>query len=408
MEALPKMTRPLASKVYLYLIPEPFRPKLNKRRLSEAFPKPDVTPSQDWAFIEDLHTEIRIWYLKNDNDQFEMAKKIRTYLTDEIIPAEKTLMGRAHLRDDTATLSFLVDGNQSRTIPNGGDGKLDIYIFNIPQAMNAKAYVSSYGLPYIASVQCPSAPTFMAFNLSWGKTATAKQIASTLSHEYFHVLQYTYHRKKSCSDYQKMDEGTATYLKQYVYPKYNDEHDWFQFVEDGSVSLITAAYESWIFYYWLVEMQGKHIMPRLYTTMEQMGGMDSVNAVLDGGFKKQWVEYLNYEWNQEPLQDGFKFWDNFTPVPGRGQIQNRHLPPIPVENVDLDENGQYRKVMDLNLKPLTRDYYAFKMRDRNIRSIAIENPVFWQARKVRTKVMVLKKGATSFEELLWEDNGDSP
>lgn len=407
MRLLPDMPVAIASRVYLYLLPEPFRPKANKRRSFEDFPIASEIPAQEWTFLDDLTAEIRVWYLKDDPGQLALANLVKNILANEAIPSIKTLMGRTHLRDDLNNTSFLVSLGIERKIPNGGDGKLDVYIYNIPAEENARGMAISYPLPNVEGYRCPARPAYIAVDYAWANGASRKALAGTLAHEYFHVVQATYNRKDNCSQYSKLDEATATYIKQYVYPKDNEEHSWFQFAEDGRLSLMDAAYESWNFYYWLTEMQGKQTISSLYTTMDNKGAMDSVDAVLKGGFKKNWVEYLVYEWNQDPLQDGFRQWDNYTPKPGRGAKVDRHLPPIQVEDVVLNENGQFRRDMNFELKPLTRDYYAFKIKDSNVRSIAIENPVFWNARKVKAKVMIVRKGQTSTEELLWEDNDRS-
>jgi|GEM_PF-5007751 len=401
MEVLTEMPETLASVVYAHMIPPPYRASgLNKA--ANDIPKPEEIPSAAWAFIDDLTMEIRVWYEKDNADQLAMALKIKKAMADEIIPSLKTLMGRTHPRDDLNNRNILVQVGISRGQPNGGDGKLDIYIFNINAG--TKAWAQGYGVEPVSGVGCAAKPSYMAVNLSWAKTAPDKKFVSTMAHEYFHTIQMSYNRKASCPDYDKMDEGTATYIKHHVYPKYNDEHDWFFWSEDGRWSFLDVNYATWPFYYFLAEMQGAASMAQLYQTMESKPAVESLNAVLSGGFKKQWLEYAVYEWNQEPLMDGFKQWDNYTAKPGRGELDaNQHMPPIEIEKVVLDANGQFRKDMEMELKPLTRDFYAFDVSSAGIRSIAIENPVFWNGSKVKVKALVRKRGESQFDEILWED-----
>jgi hypothetical protein len=405
---LPQMTRSLAVQVYWYMIPAPYRPEPNNK-LNADFPIPSDIPQQEWTFIDDAASNIRVWFQKDQDDQRVIAGRIRTHLRDTIIDAQKRLMGRTHPKDDLGNHSILVALGIRRAIPNGGDGKLDIYLHVLPPEPNGarppKAWVMGYDREATSSHSCPSRPSFMAFNLTWAKRVNDNKLKSTLAHEYFHVLQNSYDRRLECDEYDKIDEGTATYIKHYMYPQVNDEHDWYQFAQNGRLSLIDAAYESWPFYLFMAETHGTHSISTLYNNMNLYGAMESINKSLDGGFKKQWVEYSVYEWNQEPLQDGPRIWDNFTVIPGRGTPDNRgRLPKIDVEKVKLDQNGQYRFDMNMELKPLTRDFYAFDLSANGIRSVAIENPVMMNGRKVNVKALIRRKGQTSFDEVLWQEN----
>ncbi|HAZ11948.1 MAG: hypothetical protein A2X86_07145 [Bdellovibrionales bacterium GWA2_49_15] len=405
---LAQMSPPLAAHVYFYMIPPAYLPAADGNKDVQNFPQPRLIPSQDWAFIENVSSEIRVWYQTDQAEQLLMANQIRALMSDEIIPKEKALMGRTHPRDDLNTRSILVSVGIERAQPNGGDGKLDIYIYNIPAGDDGsappKAWVMGYTVDEVSGLGCPARPSYMSVNLAWAKTADPKKFASTLAHEYFHAIQNSYNRKDECEGYNKIDEGTATYIKHHIFPKYNDEHIWWEFSENGRLSLLDEDYETWPFYFFMVQMQGEAVMPKLHETMGSNRAIESVNKVLDGGFKKQWLEYAVYEWNQEPLFDGFRQWDDYNIIPGRGAKDAAgHLPPIKVEKVTLDANGQYRYQMDMELKPLTRDFYAFDVSDANIRTVAIENPVFWNGRKVKVKALVRRKGETKFDELLWED-----
>ncbi len=406
-KVLPQMQQVLALRVYTYMIPPAYLPS-TKNKDNKAFPIPEPIPGQNWIYIENVSSEVRVWFLKDQDDQLLMAHQIRSLLSDEIIPAEKALMNRTHPRDDLNSASILVSLGVERVQPNGGDGKLDVYLYNIPPDEDgtaaAKAWVMGYHVDEVSGYGCPARPSFMSVNLAWAKTADPKKLASTLAHEYFHAIQNSYDRKDECAGYNNVDEGTATYLKHHVYPKYNDEHDWWEFSENGGLSLLDGAYETWPFYFFMVEMQGSSVLQKSYEMMGSNRAIEAINKTLSGGFQKQWIEYAVYEWNQEPLQDGFRQWDDYNIVPGRGAADAAgHVPPIKIEKVALDANGQYRYPMKMELKPLTRDFYAFDVSDASIRTVAIENPVFWNGRKVNAKVLVRKKGQTQFDEILWED-----
>lgn len=402
MKQLPQMDIGLAASAYRYMIPPAYLDHSNQKG-EATVPTPNDVPNNNWAFIDDVTASIRVWYEKDNQDQIQLAKLIHLKLAKEIIPVETKLMGRSHLADHLNTRNLLVSAGIERAQPNGGDGKLDVYIYNLPPEANTRAWVQPYDVEEGAG--CVPRPGYLAVNLSWAQTATPERIASTLAHEYFHTIQISYDRKGDCTEYDNMDEGTATYIKHFVYPNYNHEHEWFEFFEDGRQSLMDAAYATWPFYYFMVEMQGSDSLSKLHSMMEQHRAIEALNSTLKGGFKEQWVDYAVYEWNQDPLQDGFFRWDNYKFLPGRGAKDNEgHLPPIKVEKVTLDQDGQYRYDMKLELKQLTRDFFAFDLTDPEIRSIAIENPVFWNAKKINVKALVRKKGQTQFEELLWDNN----
>ncbi len=413
---LPSMTSSIAISVFNYMIPPPYRSVQNLKvgeptfkLMEEEVPTPNLIPRLDWDHIDNVYSNIRVWYEKDDTDQFLMATKIRDLLSNKIIPDIKKLTGRTHLPDDIVNSSLAVTLGISRTIPNGGDGKLDIYLHNLAilegDTSAAKGWTQRYKFGAANGFNCPAQPAYMAFNFNWAKSATEEKFASTLAHEYFHIVQHSYDRKGDCLEYYDLDEGVATWIKHYVFPDYNDEHVWFSFSENGRQSLMNGAYETWPFYFFMTNYNGDSIIAKMYELQANELSIESINKALPGGFKEQWPIYALYEWNQDPLQDSFKDWDKYYVKPGRGAANTgEHLPPIEIEKVTLDTNGQFSRVMDFELKPLTRDFYAFDLSDNEIRSISIDNPVFYNAKKVTVKALVRKKGQSQFEELTWTDS----
>lgn len=413
-DLLPKMTESVARAVYTHMIPPPYRPKQSHSpRFLDTFddadfPKPEEIPSGEWAFVDHIGAGIRVWYEKDNNNQFIIANRIKNALGGYIVDQIKGLMGRTHLPDNVVNSRLLVRLGIDRAQPNGGDGKLDVYLFNITpdpgKILPARAWVQVYDLEPKPGYGCPSTASYMAVDYGFATRSTPERLATTLAHEYFHVIQNTYDRKVNCVDYHPTDEGVATYIKDYVYPNYNHEHEWYEFFEDGAQSFLGSSYDTWYFYKFMKEMQGASVFQELYNAEGSDNDYESLNKVLKGGFKDQWLEFAVYNWNQAPLMDGFKQWDKINFVPGRAPKAAGHLTPIPIEKVTLDINGHYSKQMDLNLPPLTRDFYAFDVSNSEIRTVAVDNPVFFNTKKARMKVLIKRKGQNSFDEVIWEDN----
>ncbi len=405
-DRLPEMTEDIAIAVYEELIPPPYR---SNAKFSFGIPMPKDVPSEDWSFVEDYIVDLRVWYKRDSVAELNLAQKILGHLKNTIIPTQKKLTGRTHLSDVLNNESLWVRAGVDRYQPNGGDGKLDVYLFGMQANANGtinRAWVLNYPAKKVAGIGCAASASYMAVNLNWAINASDDRLASTLAHEYFHVIQNTYSRVDSCQGVFKIDEATATYIKHYVYPNYNHEHEWYEFIEQPLVSFLDTSYAAWTFFLFLEQMQGEERLVKFYEMMSSQKVFDALNSVLNGGFKKQWLENAVYEWNQDPLADGFKQWDKISWTPGRGtpNASSGRMPPIKIEKVSLNPKGQYRYEMQMKLKPLTRDFYAFDVTDTNIRSIAIENPTILNARRVQTKALVRKKGESKFTEYLWDDN----
>ncbi len=404
---LPQMSGTLASYVYQLLIPEPFRPSAVglTNSIQGDFPDPRFYPSTQWKFVDHTIANIRVWYETDDPTKEALAIKIKDILGDKVIEPTRRLMGRTHPADDDINRTLKVRLGLEKTMPNGGDGKLDVYLGVISKAANARAAVFPYALKSSDSLGCLATASYMTVDLGFARSAPESHLMTTLAHEYFHTIQNSYNRKSECHTYDNSDEGTATYIKHHFFPSLNHEHEWFEYFEDGPEPFANADYGTWVFYLYLVQSQGERTIRDLYEKEELYSDLDAINAVLKGGWKEGWPEFALYNWNQDPLQDNFVRWDKFPFLPGRGALDAKgHKPPIKIEEVSLDLNGTFRSPFRLQLKPLTRDFYAFDFSGQDIRSVSIDNPILFAAKKARAKVMIVKSNGQSVEEFVWEDS----
>jgi hypothetical protein len=108
---------------------------------------------------------------------------------------------------------------------NGGDGKLDVYIER--NSPNLMAQV----VPYPGG--CAQTPAYM-----WVKgehALNAKDGRDVFAHEFMHMIQLAYAKGTSCTDYGWIDEATANWAIDFVYPNDDYEHRFFKaaFTEPG-------------------------------------------------------------------------------------------------------------------------------------------------------------------------------
>ncbi|MEK6624161.1 MAG: hypothetical protein AABY86_04285, partial [Bdellovibrionota bacterium] len=260
-------------------------------------------PNRIWDVTESEAFRLRVWFQKDNPVEERIAALIFASMQNEIIPSEEALLGRRHQSDDGR-------------VPNGGDGKLDIYLFDFPppppdEEMKDAATVG-YPENRIPSMGCPGRPSYIAVNLQWARTASPDGLANIMAHEYFHVLQNTFDMLGSCNFYTGITEGTAEYVMHHVYPNSNDEHDWYLFSEDGSLSMLTEDYSTWPFYMYMTKKLGDKSLLTLLTNFASYNAFEALDQTLPGGLKKHWVEYATLQWNQSPLDDSFLQWDNYT------------------------------------------------------------------------------------------------
>ncbi len=410
-EQLPKMSLDVASRVYLMLLPPPYRPSQTQFKTflaADPIPVPSEAPSQNWAYLDNVAEGLRVWYLKDSAPQLAAALRILRNLSGTSMPALKGLMGRSHISDDDSSIGrrLLVQAGIERDMPNGGDGKFDVYLFELdalPSGLIPLAWVS----PYTAtSGACPARAGYMGVDLSWALNAPETDLRSVLAHEYMHAVQFAFPKREHCTKYSLMNEGVSDWAMHFVYPKDDYEHlTGAIFSSNGLMSLQDTDYDSWPFYFYVAELLGSDKIRAIYAATANHSAMSSVDEALTGGFKKHWLEYAVYEWNQEPVMDSFKQWDRYRITPGRGNAASKQqIPPMPVELVTLNSDGYFRKELALKMGPLTREFYPFSIKDPEVRSIAIENPVFGASSYVRAKALVRRKGSNAMQELVWADD----
>lgn len=391
-----------------YLMPPAYRETVGKNRQVEGLAAkegevPAPLPAINWTSIESVTSNLRVWYAKDNADHEHLAQLVRAMMGEEIMRKELNLMGKELVQDSGRYYTLDSRGNKIYW-GNGGDGKFDIYL----SPLDADTYATAFPYPVDpdAAIGCKERPAYIVVNTRRDWAGKPNMLRGALAHEFFHAIQYSLNRKALCKEYDGIDEGTATWAEDYVFPKGNTEHEYFRFFEDGNMSLIDGTYGTWTFFYFMTQNFGNDRIRALHDQMASMGPFDALNAVLPGGFKKQWPEFVRLNWNHYPLDEkSFLEWDEYDWVPGRGAPDAlKHIPPIETETVAIKGDGTYRYKMSLSLAPLTRSYYRFEFTsDQNVRSVSIENPLNFLQDRGSFKVMVKYANSAKWKVEDWID-----
>ena len=394
-----------------FLMPPAYRDAGKHDRTIESFGAldgdvPAPLPATNWAYTDSPVTNIRVWYAQDNSADQELAQLVKTIMSEEIVRKELNLMNKELMSDVGRHYSLDARGNKIYW-GNGGDGKFDIYLSPLASENYASAF--PYPVERVPNIGCQARPSYMVVNTRRDWTGKMNMLRGSLAHEFFHAIQFSYNRKGACQEYDPIDEGTATWAEDYVFPKGNSEHEYFRFFENGDMSLIGGTYGTWTFFYFMTHTYGTDLIRALHAGMQSSGPYDALNSVLPGGFKKQWPEFVRLNWNHHPLEgDSFTDWDGFDWVPGRGAPDERlHIPPIDTETVAIKENGSYQFKMSLDLAPLTRTYYRFEFTtDSNVHSVSIENPLAYMQDYGSFRVMVRYADSRKWKVEDWIDGGE--
>ncbi len=226
---------------------------------------------------------IRVWAPKHRKaDAIRARKKIDGR---DIYNTFKTLLGRVPLDD-------------SGDHPNGGDGRLDIYMLPTGQVgKDASGVCISAG----RGRQCP-AYIFINWHL------VGDDLTTTLAHEVFHAFQYSF---DVFEDLWWM-EGTAVWSEDLIVKDWNGEWDYLGEVflrprfrmepitEDESLH----EYGIYLFPYYLSQQHGKQIVAEIWKNCVDKNSLDAIDAVLD--FDDAFKEFVLFNMDYGAYEGRYK------------------------------------------------------------------------------------------------------
>ncbi len=211
-----------------------------------------------------------------------MAEKITKYFDDDDI------MERFY---DLLQRNVISDGTR------GGDSRLDIYV--APAG-------GDLGLTYCESSPSPCS-SYILINTNIGLSRD-KILKTTVAHETFHAFQYAYKYKEPADDW--WSEATAVWSEDFIYPGANTEQGWlYTFIPYPQTKLhdqnnpSSHHYGAYIFPYYLSESSANDsFMKASWESCETQSCLKAVNAVIDGGYEKQWKEFTMWNYNKDPVK----------------------------------------------------------------------------------------------------------
>ena len=331
---------------------------------------PFPIPRQDWTFYET--SDVKIWWDKSQPDDGKDAARIASIFKTVKTKLE-ALTGKAFI-SDAGTHQFKGPSGETFAWGDGGNGKLDIYVSNLSDAL-------ALTVPYPPT--CSEVSSFIVIRKTLAHDS--EEIEATLAHEYMHVLQNTYVRGRACKEYERVDEGTANWAIQYVFPKNNWEHRYDNFFLTAEYPLWDWSYDTWPFYLFMERTLGEKSIPDIFSNYALSSHMEAVNQALPGGFEKQWPFYPIREWNQTDVSDDFRTWDGLNWKP----LYNIYHDKLEVNEVKPDAKGNYRYESEVHIKPLARQYFHFVFNNPSIRSVRFEATLGYEpTHKGRIKALV--------------------
>jgi hypothetical protein len=368
---LPRLSRRARAEVRPFLIPPIYRGSWAQLRTahfaagqSEEF-RPCTIDRRLWSTSEAMVGDefnpdgspklpVRFWWKTQSGYSANSAKELAEQLRSKDFARLATLMGVTQLVSD-------------RSLPCGGiDDRLDIYVH--PDAAPATASLLSGD-----ALECPATPSYVQLQ------AGARR--GDLAHELMHVLSNTKPRRGSCRGWLYLDEMTATWAEDYVFPNDNSEHTArkSKLITNPALELWAGypfpetsdypnGYPAWTFLYSVTKVTNRpDIVREIYEYARDRRPLDALESALPGGLSKRWPAFARFAWNRElkpqGLVESFFSWDRLTARPS-----------VDVTSLRLRGGRVLRQPLPIELKPLGKQYWHIDLSDRKARRIVYRHP----------------------------------
>jgi CARDB len=317
------------------------------------------TPSPGWTSVDTTH--FRIWHPVGDD-----ADAIQVAAVAENVYDEETLLWREPLSDAGEDC-------------NGGDGRTDVYIKRL-------------GLEKAQVVPFPPGdsfrPAWMWINPG-GLSGT--EFRDVFAHEFAHVVQLAYHYAVSRTggyhalEYGWLEEATASWAIDYVYPDDNYEHRWaddyykeFAWRDplgQGGSYYDHVGYRDYLFFFYLSNELGDGILANVLGATESNGSIAAVDAALGSGFADRWQQFALHNLNQGDYNE-YSTWD--PGLTGKLPVDNGSEYP----HLDVKLNGNHTVKTPLPgatenqayvVHPKEYQWVSFSFDDADVRKITLRD-----------------------------------
>jgi len=323
-------------------------------------------PGSEWYVVPAAGGKVKVWAQTHLPDELPKARAIAAELTNTIWPKL------------TGTFWEPLKDAGLRGVPNPpdtGDGpELDIYLVeyqgNEPDAVEKGGHSRSA----IEGRHCGASPRYLTIetNQPLGG-AGGKGLLNILAHELMHAItQAVPWRGQDCEEFRWIDEATATWAEQVVYPDSESEHARaFNYLVDTEKPLDFAyneddprAYGLYLFPFDL-ELRGHQAavpeMWRQFGTKGSLAGIASALGTVGQSFDKFFPQFMVDNWNRHSA-DLYHRKDGLT--------QGAPVDDDP-EVVALG-GGRYEKKIPLQMKYLSSSYRYFRFQ-REVKAVSFDN-----------------------------------
>ncbi len=302
--------------------------------------------SSDWTYAEWPSGKVRVWYLLSSNDAIKAGQLASA--------ADTTIW--SGISDFMAPHEPLSDAD---TICNGGSGRLDVYLTDVP-----RSFTKTVGLLGTGST-CSNGPAYIVLNRSENE--------AVLAHEIFHAFQFSLPipggECLTDGNYRWWTEGSAEWVIDKVYPKCQEEQVMAQYLMNypelpldlDADDHIYATYLLPFFYYH--KTGSATFVKQAWENCSGLSAVKAFDAAIPGGLKQVWPQFAVEDWNSKSTSK-YRYWDGLA------------YAPVEVDRPDIATIGgapdkEYPIPFDLPKLSTKYEHYVFA--DPSIRSVAFWN-----------------------------------
>ncbi len=299
----------------------------------------EIPDAANWSH-RTSRTGVTFWWARTQANGAATASTLITELDNRIWPK---LTGLMQVRPAS-------DANM--LCGSGLDNGLDVYLVDTIGGRSFKEPVNPGEMGATAPYYCGAIgnPGFIRL---------ADQTKETLAHEFFHVLQLAF--PNDCARRAWIDEGTAEWAVEYVYPKAlkNTSSAWLK-QWDGT-PLQERSYDAWPFWYSVTRRAGADVIRKMFQSFTGRPYASLVDTAI-GTFATRFGEFALDGYNFDPVVS-FSDWTATTAAPVARTnvlyIGSGHERSAPYEGGRL-------------LLPLSRDYEHVVVSDAKVRKLTFD------------------------------------
>jgi hypothetical protein len=299
-----------------------------------------------WQAVRTANGKANIWYAPGDR---AVAARFAAELSRTIWPKLTGPFGEP-----------LGDGGNG--CDPTGDPRLDIYL-GTPDPFGPGGALRGVAVPLPGGADCTH-PVFLVIDPTENR--------SVLAHEFFHAIQFA-HPHSNCNGGGAWVEGSATWVKDFVYPRDQDEHLRTGHLAAPQTGLLAQDYATWPFWYWVYRTAGVGGFKRVFTGLEKGSLPSALDSALAGGREAAWKQWSVARMNRAPIgvarfpvAKSLKQWDSFAEAAG-------------VLEKTLALTGRTERTIGLQtstLAPLATDFGHVVVTDPKVRFIRVTNGAY--------------------------------